>query len=118
MESGLANSLIMNTFAGVMSFIIGILLAKWQEKKNENDELRMKSNQEHQALINGVRSTLKMRLLLTYKFHKAKGYVPRDDMEIITDMYSSYHLLGGNGTISALYDEMMNDMPHTPPKYD
>lgn len=48
-------------------------------------------------------------------YHKGeeKGYIPLYSLENATDMYNSYHALGGNGAVTTVYKKIL-EMPHEP----
>lgn len=46
-------------------------------------------------------------------YHKGEkdGYIPLYALENATDMYNSYHALGGNGAVTNVYKKIL-EMPH------
>lgn len=73
-----------------------------------------KKRGDNRYLTEGVRSLLRDRLVQAYNHtvHQ-KGYCPIYEKENITDMYQQYHKLGGNGTVTQLYEEIM-ELPTQP----
>lgn len=72
-----------------------------------------KDKQEKKALRQGMRAILRDRIIQAYNHYLDKGYCPIYARENITNMYKAYHDLGGNGTITELYNKLM-DMPTEP----
>ncbi|MDD4390576.1 MAG: hypothetical protein PHW03_07220 [Eubacteriales bacterium] len=65
--------------------------------------IRRRSNVEK-----GLRALLRDRIIFTYNHYEEKGYCPIYAKENATSMYDEYHALGGNGTITKIYEELMN----------
>lgn len=63
----------------------------------------------------GLQSLLRLEIIHSYNRCHEKGYCPIYTREAIEKAYDSYHSLGGNGTITHLYEEMQN-MPTEKPK--
>ena len=83
-------------------------LWKRDEKRAAEAILR---EQEHHALIDGVRSILRDRIIQAFNhYYMDKHALPIYAMENVKHMYVAYHALGGNGTITELYNKMM-DLP-------
>ena len=64
----------------------------------------------NEAIENGVRDILRMQILDTYDACRAAGVISVSRKDAIDSAYSSYHALGGNGTITHVHSELM-DMP-------
>lgn len=61
---------------------------------------------ENSAQSDGMRSLLKDRILQSYFTLSQTEEVTEPMLEVINDMYSSYHDLGGNGTITKIVDDI------------
>lgn len=61
----------------------------------------------NQAIENGVRDILRMQILDTYERCKVAGTITVSRKDAIDSAYSSYHALGGNGTITQVHNELM-----------
>lgn len=59
------------------------------------------------ALRQGVRAILRDRILTTYNYFRKKGNVPFTAVENMSNMYSAYHSLGGNGPITKVYKQFL-----------
>ena len=86
-----------------VQFIFGLIgawmIATIKKTKTENDALRL-----------GMRAILRDRIIQTYNHYSEKGYCPIYARENVSNMYDAYHNLGGNGTVTALY-ERLQDLP-------
>lgn len=58
-------------------------------------------------LEKGLRALLRDRIIYTYNYYEEKKFCPIYAKENVTSMYDEYHALGGNGTITQLYEELM-----------
>lgn len=85
---------------GLLITLLGIgykhLSAKVRQTKEENDAIR-----------NGLRSLLKRQIIEDCESSLKLGFCPMTKKETISDMYRSYHALGGNGTVTDLVGQMM-----------
>jgi hypothetical protein len=69
-----------------------------------------KNKAENHALRLGMRAILRDRIIQTYNHYSEKGYCPIYARENVSNMYDAYHNLGGNGTVTTLY-ERLQDLP-------
>jgi hypothetical protein len=63
------------------------------------------------ALKLGVQAILRDRIIDQYNKYMDRDYIPIYAMENVTAMYKEYHALGGNGTITELYKQLL-ELPH------
>jgi len=63
------------------------------------------------AIKMGMQAMLRNGIIEQYNKYMEKGYIPIYAMENVTAMYKEYHALGGNGTITELYKELL-ELPH------
>lgn len=54
----------------------------------------------------GMQAMLRNEIIDKYNHYSSKGYISIHGLENVTAMYTQYHALGGNGTITHLYDEL------------
>lgn len=79
-----------------------------------------KQKRENRAIKNGMQAVLRDRFIQMYNHYMERGCLPIYAWENIESMYNAYHDLGGNGTITELYNklkklpqrESMNDEIH------
>ena len=64
----------------------------------------------------GVQALLRDRIIQAYNHYTEKGCCPIYALENVEELYRQYHALGGNGTITKLYDQI-RELP-TEPKGD
>lgn len=61
---------------------------------------------ENQMLIKGVRALLYERLIKRCDWFTNKEFIYEDELEDITELYNSYHELGGNGTGTQAFEQL------------
>ena len=65
---------------------------------------------EQDAIKLGIQALLRDRIVQCYNHYQEKGFCPIYAMDNITALYTQYHALGGNGTVTELV-ERLKDMP-------
>lgn len=79
-------------------------------------EHRMKKQRKMQmALTDGVEALLHDRLYQAHSFYHGQAWISASDLKNIEHIYRAYHILGGNGTGTQLYEELL-ELPKLPPK--
>ena len=77
-------------------------------KKHHNER-----ESKNKAVDVAIRSLLRTEIIsLCYKA-ETQGYIALYNLENLTDMYQAYHELGGNGSISEVYQKAMK-LPNMP----
>ncbi len=66
---------------------------------------------EQEAVKMGIQALLRDRIIEQYNKYMDKDYIPIYAMDNVKAMYKEYHALGGNGTITKLYEELL-ELPH------
>lgn len=67
----------------------------------------------YKAIREGLRAILRDRILTSYKHYEKKGFAPIYAVENVENMYKAYHDLGGNGTVTSIYNDFKK-LPHFP----
>ena len=60
------------------------------------------------AVENGVQALLRNELIRRYREYETKGEITIIDKENIEHLFTEYKNLGGNGTVAAMYEEILN----------
>lgn len=94
----------------MMTGIIGWLfynLKKHETNRQLAEQERLdKIMAREQAINNALRALCRDRILQGYRYYKRNGGITPPDLETMTKLYNAYHSLGGNGTITAVYDKI------------
>ena len=89
-------------FAGALTGL-GILLRRINRKLEE-------WMREHEALQLGMQALLRDRIIWAYNHYMEKGCCPIYGQENIHAMYAQYKILGGNGAVTKLVEDL-EDLP-------
>lgn len=65
---------------------------------------------EQDAIKLGIQALLRDRIIQSYNHYQERGCCPIYALENVTALYTQYHNLGGNGTVTELM-ERLKDMP-------
>ena len=79
----------------ILSAVLTVVIAKIRQL-----------NTETKATKQGLQSLLRLELIDSYNKYRDQGFCPIYAREAIEKAYNSYHELGGNGTITHLYEEV------------
>lgn len=90
----------------LFSAIVGIFAAIFKRQAS-----KMKKQEDEQKAIKlGVQALLRDRIVQSYNHYQEKEYCPIYALENVNALYTQYHALGGNGTVTELV-ERLKDMP-------
>lgn len=67
---------------------------------------------EQDAIKLGVQALLRDRIVQCYSHYQEKGYCPIYAMDNIEALYTQYHALGGNGTVTELVERLKDMQPN------
>ena len=82
---------------------LAVLTALWRSVS-----ARLKQQQaENQALREGMRSLLRSQIVDQCERALRDGWCGARLRDTINDLYTSYHTLGGNGTVTAIVEQAM-----------
>lgn len=96
---------------GFFKYLYAFLKENKRQEKIRADELRKREEARDKA----IRSLLRSEIIGIYHKAEEKGYLPIYNLENIDDMYYSYKILGGNGAITELYNQVKNYPHNNPP---
>lgn len=95
--------------AGVTVFnvIFTAVSAHRTDKKRQADLRVVRENDRTQQIENGLQSLLRAEIIRSHEKYMDREYCPVYAREALTRIYESYHALGGNGTMTELYKQVM-----------
>lgn len=73
----------------------------------------LKRIKKQEVVGKGVQALLRGQIIQLYNHYTEKGYIPIYGLENVTAMYEQYHVLGGNGAVTALVEEL-KELPRNP----
>lgn len=86
----------------IFGLIVGVLTARYKRLANKIKE--------QEAIKLGIQALLRDRIIQSYNHYQEKEYCPIYALENVIALYTQYHALGGNGTVTELV-ERLKDMP-------
>ena len=91
----------------IFNVIFTSVSAHRSEKKRQKDVEEMRQNARTKDLENGLQALLRAEIIRSHEKYMDKQYCPVYAREALTRIYESYHALGGNGTMTELYKQVM-----------
>lgn len=90
--------------------IIGYFFNKIKQRdeaREAEEKRRAKSILEREEATNqALRALCRDRIIQGYRYYKRHDGISTADLETMNKLYNAYHGLGGNGTISAVYEKI------------
>lgn len=107
----------LSVISTIATSVIGYLVYRLKKKEEDkNEELKKqrkeaalqaeKQKQEAEALRVSLLALIRDRILQGYRYYRREHGISPQDLETMTKLYMAYHALGGNGTITAVYDKI------------
>ena len=102
--------ILLAVISAIASAVIGYIFHKIKKRDERRDALATERDknilEREQAINQSLRALCRDRILQGYRYYKHHGYISTADLETMTKLYDAYHALGGNGTITAVYDKI------------
>lgn len=86
--------------AAAVVALLGVALSNRRVEKEKSEE-------EYELFKTALRALLRSELMRTHHHAVRVGHASTMDKEVMERTYQSYHMLGGNGIATNLYEEMM-----------
>lgn len=110
-EAGL--SFLSTTATAVIGYLV-YRLKKHEEAKETELKIRHEAeiqrahrqDLENNAFRASLLALTRDRILQGYRYYRSHGCIGTQDLETMTKLYMAYHDLGGNGTITAVYEKI------------
>ena len=105
--------------SGLISGIVGVLIAVFLKRPLEK---RVKNSEDASARVEaqnkatqlGVQALLRDRLLQSFNFYLARGWISAGERDNVDNMYVQYEALGPNNVIHDIYNQV-RELPSIPP---
>lgn len=91
----------------IFNVVYSTAMANKAEKKRQKDVEEMRQNDRSKQIESGLQSLLRAEIIRSHEKYMDKGYCPVYAREALNRIYESYHALGGNGTMTELYKQVM-----------
>lgn len=82
---------------------------KYVRRRGGNGDCRQfqKRTRKNKAMQSGLQSLLRAEIIRQHEKYTDRGYCPIYAKDALRREYESYHLLGGNGVITDLYNDLI-----------
>lgn len=111
---GLISTIIVGVVTGVIVYVLQLKIKENKELKKEKETLikqkEERKTQHEMAIENGILCILRKHLMDEHNYWMEKGHIPPTALESGLAMYEAYKMLGGNGMI----DHMKEDIETLP----
>jgi len=108
-----ALSIISTIATGVIGYLVYRLKKHEDAKDAELDEQRkaeakriQQQEKEAEAFRASLLALTRDRILQGYRYYRQHEGISTQDLETMAKLYAAYHALGGNGTITAVYNKI------------
>lgn len=105
--AGLISTIAATVVAGVLLYVLQLKIKEINELKREKEE---RKNQHEVAIETGIVCILRKHLMDEHAFWTEKKYITPTALESGLAMYKAYKMLGGNGMIDHM-DEEIRELP-------
>lgn len=91
---------------GFIGFLFHKLKRRYDDREEEEKARAADILRREKATNEAICALCRDRILQGYRYYRIHGGVSTADLETMTKLFNAYHGLGGNGTISAVYDKI------------
>lgn len=98
--------LILSIVPSVLLAVVSFLLGRANKIADKRDEEKEKAVEDTVAMKDGICALLRVQLIEYHDKYMADGKIPHYAFDNYASMYDAYHRLGGNGTVTAMYERL------------
>ena len=88
----------------VITSVIGWLGYRIKKRAAKLEEIELKREIRENAINDALRALCRDRILNTYRFNSKRNFISTQDLETVSKLFNAYKALGGNGTLTAIYE--------------
>lgn len=107
---GLISTIVVGVVTGIVVYVLQLKIKENKELKKEKERLEQekeeRKTQHEMAIENGILCILRKHLMDEHTCWMAKGYITSTALESGLAMYGAYKMLGGNGMIDHMKDDI------------
>ena len=92
---------------GVIGYLLHKLKKHEEEKEAETERWQKEQQTESKATRMLMIALAHDRILQGYRYYRRQGGISTQDLETIEKLYTAYHALGGNGTVTRVYEKIL-----------
>lgn len=97
--------------SAVASGVVGYFFYKFKKyekiSKTENEKQLQEILRRDDAVVGALRALCSERILQIYVENKKRNSITKQKMDMADNLYKAYHKLGGNGTITAVFENIL-----------
>ena len=103
----IALSVVPAVATGIIGYLVHKLKKHEEEKEREMEQWQRQQQIEYEAFRKSLIALTRDRILMGYRYYRKQGGISTQDLETMDKLYTAYHALGGNGTITAVHDKIL-----------
>lgn len=104
-------TIVISIVPAVATGIIGYLLHKLkkheEEKEAETERWQQEQRNKNKATDMLMIALAQDRILQGYRYYRRQGGISTQDLDTMEKLYTAYHALGGNGTVTAVHEKIL-----------
>ena len=97
--------------SAIATSVIGYFFYKFKKyekiSKTENEKQIKEILRRDDAVVGALRALCSERILQIYVENKKRNSITKQKMDMADNLYRAYHKLGGNGTITAVFESIL-----------
>ena len=101
---------VLSAVSAILTGVVGYLIYKIKKREDtrEKDEAEKMQSllMRDEAIDRALCALCRDRILQGYRYYEKNGEVSTQDLETMSKLYKAYHNLGGNGTITVVYEKI------------
>ena len=104
-------TIILSIVPAVATGVIGYLLHKLKKheeaKEQETERWQQEQRDKNKATDMLMIALAQDRILQGYRYYRRQGGISTQDLDTMEKLYTAYHALGGNGTVTAVHEKIL-----------
>lgn len=102
----MTEQLILSIVPSVLLAVVSFLLGRANKLADKKDADKEKAVEDTIAMKDGICALLRVQLIEYHDKYIEAGKIPHYVFDNYSSMYDAYHRLGGNGTVTAMYEKL------------
>lgn len=108
MELQIVLAIVTACITGIVSWFV----YKLQKRESRLEQLAVERERQQklqdEAVSEALRALCRDRIFQGYRYYNKHSGISAQDLETMTKLYNAYHALGGNGTMTAVYEKILS----------
>lgn len=90
----------------ILLAVVSFFLGRANKLLDKKDKQKEDAENTVDAMKDGICALLRVQLIEYHDKYMAEGKIPHYAMDNYSSMYDAYHTLGGNGTVTAMFERL------------